>query len=460
MAAASAARVCESLVAVASVAAGAAIGRRYLRGNFVCEVECQKSLVAAGGRALDQQLQPPGLGQVDAGGIGHNEQVRLGEIRRAGGRGATQPSVHPVAEAHALIALQQLEPVKDAAADIARSLEGIGAVGEHRDRLLISAQVTLQLREAGIAQQTAADRGDAYRRDVQVDEVLRRVVQFRPCRGVRMAVAGERVGDLAHRQMQPAHRPVGEQCRPVLNRVARRVERARGLGRRLLRGARIEAPRHARGRSHDAVADHHDGDGGAAHDVDRRSRADGRYLAGVAPDIAVDEPDYALRRDADQHDRLMMFDQPGAADAAVGVEAHQNIDRLAGIPHCGDDVGVQEDEADALLTRVGGHNRWRALRRAEPIGARDEVGGGHGGEEFNEPAGLRHGRHGGTEQPCEGQDKQTQQCPVARQMVSVRHSTPPGAQWAALGPSGTSCVAGTGWLSSGHDGGGRINLYR
>ena len=328
------------------------------RRQVIGKVEGEKSLVAPCGCALDQQLQPPGFGQVDARRSGHDEQVRFGEVRRSGGRGAAQPSVHPIAEAYTLIALQQFEPIEDTAADVARSLEGIGPVGKHGDRLLIRAHVTLQLRVAGIPQQAAADRRYAHRGDMQVDEVLRRVVQFRPRSRIQMAITGEGVGNLAHRQVQSPHRSIGNQCRPVLDGVTCRIDRADGFDRPLLgSAAQFQFPRDARGRSHDAVADDHDGDGGAADDVNRRASTDRRYLSGVTPDIAIDEPRDALRRDADQHDRLVMFDQSGAGDPAVDVEAHQDVDWLSGIADGADDIGVQVDVPDALLARISGRDR-------------------------------------------------------------------------------------------------------
>ena len=220
------------------------------RRQVIGKVEGEKSLVAPRGCALHQQLQPPGFGKVDAGRSGHDEQVRFGEVRRSGGRGAAQPSVHPIAEAHTLIALQQFKPVEDTAADVARSLEGIRPVGKHGDRLLIRAHVTLQLRVAGIPQQAATDRRHTHRGDMQVDEILHRVIQFRPCSRVRMAITGEGVGHFAHCQVQSSHRPVGNQCRPVFDGVTCRIDRADGFDRPLLgSAAQFQFPRDARGRS-------------------------------------------------------------------------------------------------------------------------------------------------------------------------------------------------------------------
>jgi hypothetical protein len=56
---------------------------------------------------------------------GNAEQVLLGEIRRAVGGDGAEPLVVAVAEADRDVVLDQHDPVEDAAAHIARALEGI-----------------------------------------------------------------------------------------------------------------------------------------------------------------------------------------------------------------------------------------------------------------------------------------------------------------------------------------------
>ena len=57
-----------------------------------------------------------------------------------------------VAEMDAVVALQDLEAIEDAAADIAGALERIGAIGRYQDRLLPGLEALLQRGEAGVAE--------------------------------------------------------------------------------------------------------------------------------------------------------------------------------------------------------------------------------------------------------------------------------------------------------------------
>ena len=88
--------------------------------------------------------------------------------------------------------------------------------------------------------------------------------------------------------------------------------------------------RHALGGTADAVVDHHDGDRGAADDVEiaiGRCRLQ-HVLAGETRNQGL----HLLGRDADQDDRLVMLDQLGAGDHAVRIDPDRDPDGFARSP--------------------------------------------------------------------------------------------------------------------------------
>src|SRR5689334_16120523 len=87
---------------------------------------------------------------------------------KSGAPAAAKPTVITIPEADRLVALDQGEPVEDAAAHIARALEGIGAPGEHRDRLLSGLKRGAQPVIFRVAEQAAADGRHADRRRVHI----------------------------------------------------------------------------------------------------------------------------------------------------------------------------------------------------------------------------------------------------------------------------------------------------
>ena len=97
-------------------------------------------------------MQPPRLGRVETIALGHAEKVDVLERRRAGRVDITQPRVHDVAEMDAVVALQYLEAIEEAATDIAGTLVRIGSIGRYQDRLLPGLEALLQRREAGVAE--------------------------------------------------------------------------------------------------------------------------------------------------------------------------------------------------------------------------------------------------------------------------------------------------------------------
>ena len=102
---------------------------------------------------------------------GHDPEERhFAETRRTGGQNLAQALVLLVAEAHADVALDQLDAVEDAAAHIARSLERIEPVARQQDRLLAGFEALAQVGLFSLAQHAAADRRDRHQGRVELDE--------------------------------------------------------------------------------------------------------------------------------------------------------------------------------------------------------------------------------------------------------------------------------------------------
>ena len=144
--------------------------------------------------------------------------------------------------------------------------------------------------------------------------------------------------------------------------------------------------RHSLGRAADTVVDHHDGDGGAANDVELLPG--GRRLQHVLPREPGDQGLDLFGGDADQDDRLVMLDQLGAGDHARRVDADRDLDRLARVADGVDHVRVEKHPSFQLGASIGWGSRWGALDRPQTIGARDQC---RNGELRQEPPELRLG---------------------------------------------------------------------
>ena len=106
---------------------GGARRHQILLWQGVAEVEGQCRLVSPPGASLHQKLHLQGRRDVE-GEVGRHDKQR--DLAKLGAPSAAmrQARVVAVAKAHALAVLEQLDPVEDAAADIARTLEGIGSI--------------------------------------------------------------------------------------------------------------------------------------------------------------------------------------------------------------------------------------------------------------------------------------------------------------------------------------------
>ena len=86
----------------------------------------------------------------------------------------------------------------------------------------------------------------------------------------------------------------------------------------------------------------------------------------------MNESGDALQRNADQHDRFVMGHQPRAGDLAVRRQAHQDLDRFAGIAGGVHPIGVDEGVARQSLAREHFYYRGAAFDRAVMIGSGNE----------------------------------------------------------------------------------------
>ena len=130
------------------------------------------------------------------------------------------------------------------------------------------------------------------------------------------------------------------------------------------------------------VVYNHDGHGGAADDVDLALL----FLAArqgddVAVEVAVDHGRDTPLGNADQDDGLRMFEQPRPAQAALGIQPQQDVDRLARVADAADEIGIDEDIAQQPFAVVGRGDPRVGAGRFDPPGARIQFGWRHPGQE-------------------------------------------------------------------------------
>ena len=75
-----------------------------------------------------------------------------------------------VAEADRLLVLNDLDPIEDAAPDVAGSLEAVGSVAGNQNCLLAWLEALPETVVSGLAQERAPDRRRTHQSGVEVDE--------------------------------------------------------------------------------------------------------------------------------------------------------------------------------------------------------------------------------------------------------------------------------------------------
>ena len=324
-------------------------------------------------------MQHPGLGRIEGEFRRQHEQRNFGKVRRAFGFKVSQPGVVAVAEPDAVAVLDQFDAVEDAAADIGSALERIAPGPCDHEGLLTGLEPAGQAVESVVAEQAAPDGRHRDIGDIEVNEGVVRIALLRARGGGGIAGFLESLVDVVDRQDQPTHGTVADQRLPVANLTLAGIDRLFRLrhsaGGDVALVAEPAGLDQLGGGADDAVAHDQHGHRRAADDVDlRRGRGAACDAVHVGADQFVDGIYDAFFRNAEQNDGLLVLDHLEAGHHALRRNAHQNLDRFAGIAGRIGKVGVQIDEADDLIAPKRGHDRGIALRGAEAIGSRKEIG--------------------------------------------------------------------------------------
>ncbi len=378
------------------------IGLRQL----VTEVEGGEELFDRPDLALDQKLDAEGLGRIEPHVRRNPEDVRLREFRRARCCNLDQPLVHAVAEADRDVALDQHDPVEDAAADIARALEAVETAPDDDDRVFARFQPVGEVRIFRVTQDGLADGRDRDERGLHLDE---RGFGRLGDRALGPPLVLERRESRIHLtdvKRQPAERSVPLHRRPVLGRRGFGVD-LEGRSAGLFLGLEAAEPQGARDletRAHDGIVDHHDGDGGTRDDIDvMRGAARFRLGHQIEADIAGGHRLHLGIGDPDQNDRLGMLDERHADDLRVVVDRDHRVDRLAGISRRTDEVAGHEGPSDRLAALQHGRHGDILARGSESIGARHQGVRRNLGHIFGKHRFRRHGQ-GGQEEGDQGKE--------------------------------------------------------
>ncbi len=200
------------------------------------------------------------------------------------------------------------------------------------------------------AEQALADRRDGHGRNIEVDKGRRRIVGFGMIGALLVARALEGGGDVADGEAQAPHRAFLDEAGPVRRGGMRGIEFP---GHHLLRkgaGHFLGLGNLPRGANHAFGNDRH-GHGRPADDIHRGAAGRGGLARGQnrAPDIAADEIRDARRRNADQHDRLVMRHQARAGNLAVRRQAFEDLDRLARIAGRVHPISIDERIAEQFI---------------------------------------------------------------------------------------------------------------
>ena len=379
--------------------------------QLVIQISCGKGFIVHAQHTLNHQLQPPRLGGIKMRIFRHGKQRDFFEMRRALGSKSRQALMVEVGKAEALIALNHLDAVENAAAHIARAFKRITPFARHHDCLLPAFQTALQIIPVRFTEQAFADGRLAHQSGVKVHKSIVARAFFRVLGRGGFVTGFKRFVHLIHRHVQARNRALIEQrlprlhigffhihqaVRAGLHRCSHRRRAAGRCGRRgRSRCADAVLVRQRAHRALDAVVNHHQRYRGAADDVGRRFIAGCGRFNQIEADIIVDEFIDLGLRNADQHNRLVVLHQLGAHNGAVVGDAHQNINRLARIAarvhHIGGEIHIAQRLAAFERTR---HHRL-TLGRAISISARKNFRHRRFGQKFRQTLGprLRHHRH-------------------------------------------------------------------
>src|SRR5690606_27954960 len=151
--------------------------------------------------------------RIELGIFTHNEQGHFMELGRPFGKDVVQALVVQIPEADDVAELTDLHPVKNPAADIARSLEGILAIAQDGKRVLARFQVFHQKAVLVIPQQVAANGRRIQVGHVEVDKGVLDLVHGGLINAFGFS-ALEGLGDVTIGEMQAADGAIAGQLRP------------------------------------------------------------------------------------------------------------------------------------------------------------------------------------------------------------------------------------------------------
>ncbi len=132
------------------------------------------------------------------------------------------------------------------------------------------------------------------------------------------------------------------------------------------------------GSAHDDFIDHHGGDGCAGNGIHGdRTRvtgvADNHPLADLDPFVAGAETVEFFFGNADQQNRLMVFQDIGILNHTGGVEDHLSVDRFARVGRNVHHVQALEDKTDDLAGCRHRPHVERAVGRGNGVGLREDL---------------------------------------------------------------------------------------
>ena len=179
--------------------------------------------------------------------------------------------------------------------------------------------------------------------------------------------------DVPDGEVKPAYRPVAEKALPIPDFRLGLVDapgpciwrRARsGFG-----GRRYPAaPQQAHGRAGNAVGHHENSDRRTADDLGLgRPLFAGSHLADFRAYKLVDRFDDAALGHADEHNRLLVFDELDACDDTVQVDADQHMHGLARVADSPGEVGIQIGIAEQAVGRIHRKDRRVTLLLTETV---------------------------------------------------------------------------------------------
>ena len=127
-------------------------------------------------------------------------------------------------------------------------------------------------------------------------------------------------------------------------------------------------------RTHDAVANHHHSNGCACYDGRGRCTRLRRVFGGIHADVAVDESVHFGARDANQQNRLVVFQHFRALDGAFVIQRHNGVNRFAGIAARADHVCCDVHHAHFFVAFIHFCHHRLACGCAKACGIGENIG--------------------------------------------------------------------------------------